>query len=75
MHPVHNHTDIFQLNGVCQGRIPTLEGLLPDIHPNSCSITSRLLSNSAVHKAKCSGMSLIITSLAFVCCFVSFSNE
>lgn len=75
MRPVHNHTDIFQLNGVCRGRIPTLEALLPDIHTNSGSITSRLLSNSAVHKAKCSGMSLIITSLAFVGCFVSISVE
>lgn len=69
---MHNHTDIFQLNGVCQGRFPTLETLLPDIHTNTCSITSRSLSNSAVRKPKCSGISLIIASLVFVCCFMSF---
>lgn len=71
-HPVQNHTDIFQLNGVCQGRLPTLEALLPDIHTNSCSLTSHLLSSSAVCKAKCSGISLIISCYAFVCCFMLF---
>lgn len=68
---MHNHTDIFQLKGVCQGRFLTLETLLPDMHTSTFSITSRLLSSPVVCNPKRSGMSLIITSLAFVYFFVS----